>query len=153
WDFTSQGKRNLGIESKHEVTILGGLNEFVVKFYGPQGSKHNPSLGGSSPQTCCFSRDSIGFHVNSIFSMCCRSGTVCLDVINQTWTGGATLNSLFLLPWQFCLCYKPLLVGQKNPKIQTKGREKEKDLVSARGFHLRCWCSTSDVGDSHLRCW
>lgn len=29
----------LSIESKHEVTILGGLNEFVVKFYGPQGSK------------------------------------------------------------------------------------------------------------------
>jgi len=28
------------IESKHEVTILGGLNEFVVKFYGPQGSKY-----------------------------------------------------------------------------------------------------------------
>ena len=23
------------IESKHEVTILGGLNEFVVMFYGP----------------------------------------------------------------------------------------------------------------------
>lgn len=30
----------LSIESKHEVTILGGLNEFVVKFYGPQGSKY-----------------------------------------------------------------------------------------------------------------
>lgn len=27
------------IESKHEVTILSGLNEFVVKFYGQQGSK------------------------------------------------------------------------------------------------------------------
>lgn len=29
----------LRIESKHEVTILGGLNEFCVKFYGPKGSK------------------------------------------------------------------------------------------------------------------
>lgn len=27
------------IESKHEVTILGGLNEFVVKFHGPAGCK------------------------------------------------------------------------------------------------------------------
>ena len=27
------------IESKHEVTILGGLNEFSVKFFGPAGSK------------------------------------------------------------------------------------------------------------------
>ena len=26
------------IESKHEVTILSGLNEFVVKFHGPPGS-------------------------------------------------------------------------------------------------------------------
>lgn len=26
------------IESKYEVTILGGLNEFAVKFYGPRGS-------------------------------------------------------------------------------------------------------------------
>lgn len=29
------------IESKHEVTILGGLNEFCVKFFGPTGSKLN----------------------------------------------------------------------------------------------------------------
>lgn len=27
------------IESKHEVTILGGLNEFLVKFNGPAGSE------------------------------------------------------------------------------------------------------------------
>ena len=27
------------IESKYEVTILGGLNEFAVKFYGPRGSR------------------------------------------------------------------------------------------------------------------
>ena len=27
------------IESKHEVTILGGLNEFSVKFFGPAGSR------------------------------------------------------------------------------------------------------------------
>lgn len=28
------------IESKHEVTILGGLNEFCVKFFGPKGSMY-----------------------------------------------------------------------------------------------------------------
>ena len=27
------------IESNHEVTILGGLNEFIVKFFGPKESK------------------------------------------------------------------------------------------------------------------
>lgn len=28
------------IESKHEVNILGGLNEFCVKFYGPKESEY-----------------------------------------------------------------------------------------------------------------
>ena len=31
---------NCSIEGKYEVTILGGLNEFAVKFYGPRGSKY-----------------------------------------------------------------------------------------------------------------
>uniref|UniRef100_A0A493U497 UBC core domain-containing protein n=1 Tax=Anas platyrhynchos platyrhynchos TaxID=8840 RepID=A0A493U497_ANAPP len=35
-----QEKKHQIIESKHEVTILGGLNEFVVKFYGPQGTPY-----------------------------------------------------------------------------------------------------------------
>ncbi|CAG5101326.1 Similar to Ube2h: Ubiquitin-conjugating enzyme E2 H (Mus musculus) [Cotesia congregata] len=43
----SAGKRRMDtdviklIESKHEVTILGGLNEFSVKFYGPRGNPLN----------------------------------------------------------------------------------------------------------------
>ena len=28
------------IESKHEVTILGGLDEFTVKFFGPKVQKN-----------------------------------------------------------------------------------------------------------------
>merc|ERR1711884_721424 len=32
------------IESKHEVTILGGLDEFVVKFRGPQGTPYEGGL-------------------------------------------------------------------------------------------------------------
>ena len=30
----------LSIESKHEVTILSGLNEFMVKFFGPISSEY-----------------------------------------------------------------------------------------------------------------
>lgn len=39
------------IESKHEVTILGGLNEFIVKFHGPQGSKWHHGIIMNSGDT------------------------------------------------------------------------------------------------------
>ena len=32
------------IESKHEVTILGGLDEFVVKLFGPRGSPYEGGI-------------------------------------------------------------------------------------------------------------
>ena len=48
----SPGKRRMDtdvvklIESKHEVTILGGLNEFVVMFYGPPDTAYEGLSGG-----------------------------------------------------------------------------------------------------------
>ena len=52
------------IESKHEVTILGGLNEFIVKFFGPSGCKfklkiHMFSVSKSRVHYTCFHSRSV----------------------------------------------------------------------------------------------
>ncbi|KAI3371435.1 hypothetical protein L3Q82_024031 [Scortum barcoo] len=129
------------IESKHEVTILSGLNEFVVKFHGPPGSKsphfhidhpsHQPTFhqctfndlvtvhsayeGGvwkvrvDLPDKYPFKSPSIGF-MNKIFhpNIDEASGTVCLDVINQTWTALYDLTNIFE-------SFLPQLLAYPNP--------------------------------------
>ncbi|CAB1346228.1 unnamed protein product [Coregonus sp. 'balchen'] len=100
------------IESKHEVTILSGLNEFVVKFYGQQGtcllspsslsvSSHPAAYEGGVWKVRVDLPDKYPFKSPSI-------GTVCLDVINQTWTALYDLTNIFE-------SFLPQLLAYPNP--------------------------------------
>jgi ubiquitin-conjugating enzyme E2 H len=92
--------------SDHEVSMAGdSVSEFFVKFKGPKDSKSafpfrnsnvpflGPYEGGvwkirvELPPTYPYKSPSIGF-INKIYhpNVDFASGSVCLDVINQTWS-------------------------------------------------------------------
>ena len=102
---TSSGKRRKDADvlklmtSEHEVTILGGVDEFMVKFRGPQGTLYQGGIWQvlvQLPEQYPFRSPFIRFR-NKIYhpNIAEVSGSVCLDVMNDAWTALYDLSTIF----------------------------------------------------------
>jgi len=122
--------------SDYEVTVAGeSACEFWVKFIGPKGT---PYEGGvwqihvELPETYPYKSPSIGFS-NSIFhpNVDFSSGSVCLDVINQTWSPMYDLNNVFEV-------FLPQLLSYPNPTDPMNGDAASLLLKDPKMYAERC---------------
>ena len=85
--------------SEHEVTVMGGLDELMVKFRGPEGTLYQGGIWQvlvQLPDQYPFRGPYIRFR-NKIYhpNIAEVSGSVCLDVVNDAWTALYDLNTIF----------------------------------------------------------
>lgn len=108
----------------------GNPQDFHVTFYGPQDTPYEGSVlrvHVGLPENYPFSSPSIGFEPNSIYhpNIDERSGSVCLDVINQTWTPLYSLVNVFEVFLPQLLTY-PNVADPLNPEAAQIYQHNEK---------------------------
>jgi ubiquitin-conjugating enzyme E2 H len=91
-----------------DVPDEANLNEFVVNFRGPEDTAYYGGLWRVNvclPPNYPFKSPSIGFH-NRIYhpNVDEMSGSICMDVINQTWTPMFDLVNVFEVCKENILC-------------------------------------------------
>lgn len=102
------------IMAGYEVELdEGNPQKFHVSFSGPKDTLYEGAMFRvhvELPEQYPFSSPGIGFEPNSIFhpNVDERSGSVCLDVINQTWTPMYSLVNVFDV-------FLPQLLTYPNP--------------------------------------
>jgi len=104
--------------SDYEVTLINdNMQEFYVKFNGPE---ETPFAGGrwkvhvELPDQYPYKSPSIGFVQRIFHPNIGRSGSVCLDVINQTWSPMFDMINIFEV-------FLPQLLRYPNPTDPLNG--------------------------------
>ncbi|KAL1589583.1 Ubiquitin-conjugating enzyme E2 8 [Cladosporium halotolerans] len=121
--------------SDYEVTLVNdNMQEFYVRFKGPE---ETPFLGGlwkihvELPDQYPYKSPSIGF-VNRIFhpNIDELSGSVCLDVINQTWSPMYDMINIFEV-------FLPQLLRYPNPTDPLNGEAAALLMKEPKAYDLK----------------